>query len=147
MTNTVISYPIPVYQNVDIQTGFYQPRQKIIEDIDLGIVTTVTTTEAVDYVVGQEVRLLIPAEFGSYQLNGKTAFIIDIPAEDQVTLNLDSSHNVDAFIAFVATPTIFGYTVAQIVAIGDVNTGNIGASGRVNQPTFVPGSFLNISPE
>lgn len=138
---TVLSYPIPPYQNVEMQPEFYQPRQYFIEDIELGVFTFVTTTNPMDYVVGQEVRLVIPPECGCYQLNGKSALILEIISEDQVKLNLNSSQNVDEFV-----PNSTG-TQPQILAIGTINTGNIGAFGNVNQPTFVPGSFVNISPE
>lgn len=142
MTNTVISYPIPIYQNLPIQAQFYQPSLFFISNIILGLVTTVQTTEDVNYTVGQEIRLLIPPSFGSYQLNGKTAFVIDIPSTNQVILNLDSSSNVDTYIASTnATQS------AQIVAVGDINNGNISVNGARNVPTNVLGSFINISPE
>ncbi len=35
---------------------------------------------------------------------------------------------------------------SQILAIGNINSGNINASGNVNLGTFIPGSFINISP-
>ena len=37
-------------------------------------------------------------------------------------------------------------TKSQILAIGDINSGNLNASGNVNTGTFIPGSFINISP-
>jgi len=142
MTNTVLSYPIPPYQNVPIHAEYYQPKVFVISDITLGQVTTVETTLDMDYTIGQEVRLLIPPSFGSYQLNGKTAFVIDIPSSNEVILNLDSSVNVDAYIASSDLTQS-----AQIAAIGDINTGTTNASGRINQSTYIPGSFINISPE
>lgn len=136
---TVISYPVPLYANVPIQPQFYQPRRFIIEDIDLGQTTTVTTTQDHDYVIGQQVRLLIPSSFGTYQLNEQTAFVIDIPALDQVVLDI-SSVGMDAFVLSNAT------TVAQILGIGDVNSGQINTNGRNSNLTYIPGSYINISP-
>lgn len=143
----VISYPIPVYQNVPIEPQFYQPNRFEISSITLGTTTTVTTTEDLNYEIGQEVRLIIPSAFGSYQLNGKTGIVLEVSGTDTVILNIDSSQNVDAFVSATIVSPVFGYAVAQILAIGDINSGNVGSSGRVDVPTNVIGSFLNISPE
>lgn len=137
--NTVISYPIPLYANVPIHAEYYQPSRFVISAISLGITTTVTTTVNHNYVIGQEVRLIVPPTFGSRALNEKTGFVISIPADNQVELNIDSI-GVDAFIASSAT------TQAQILGLGDINTGVINASGRSPTGTFIPGSFINISP-
>jgi len=137
---TVISYPIPIYSNLPIQSDFYKPKRFVIENIGLGMTTTITTTENHDYVVGQLCRLIIPPTFGSRQLNGRQGYVISIPADDQVVLDIDSAQNVDPFIASSAT------TKAQILAIGDGNSGIINSEGRVNNVTFIPGSFINISP-
>jgi len=137
----VISYPIPLYQNVPIQPEFYQPRRFVIEDVDLGVTTTITTTVDHDYMIGQEVRLIIPAKFGCFQLNEVTGYVISIPADDQVIVDINSLRNVDPFISATATTAS-----PQILAIGDVNTGKINATGRINTGTFIPGSFQDISP-
>lgn len=131
--------PIALYNNLPIEPQNYQPRMFFISAITLGQTTTVTTTEDHDYVVNQECRLIIPATNGCRQLNEKTGFVISIPAPDQVVLNINSSMNVDPFVTSIAK------TQPQILAIGDVNTGQIN-SGRTNNLTYVPGSFINISP-
>lgn len=132
--------PIAPYTNVPIHSDYYQPSRFVIEDIGLGQTTTITTTEDMNYVIGQQVRLLVPESFGSYQLNGRTGLVISIPAVDQVVLDIDSALNVNTYIASSAT------TQAQIIAIGDVNSGAINTSGRVNNITYIAGSFLDISP-
>lgn len=137
---SVISYPIPPFQNLPISADFYQPSQFFISAITLGITTTVTTTIDNNYVVGQEVRLIIPPTFGSRQLNGQSGIVIDIPNSNQVTVNIDSSKNVDAFILSSAT------TQAQILAIGDVNNGAISTNGPNISVVAPPGAFINISP-
>jgi hypothetical protein len=141
----IISYPIPAYSNPPIEPQFYQPRQFFISAIATGVTTTVTTTVDHDYVIGQQVRLIIPPKFGSRTLNETTAFVIDIPAPDQVILDINSN-GVDPFIS---TPTFVPFettTRAQILAIGDENSGRINATGRENQGTYILGSFINISP-
>ncbi len=136
---TVISYPIPAYSNVPIESQYYQPSQFFISDVTLGQTTIVTTTVDHNYVIGQQVRLLIPPSFGCIQLNNQTGFVIAIPASDEVELDIYSSGG-DAYIASSAT------TKAQILAIGDVNTGVINTSGRMSTGTYIPGSFIDISP-
>lgn len=131
--------PIAPYNNVPIAPQNYQPSRFLISAIGLGKTTTITTTADMNYVVGQSVRLLIPSTFGSIQLNGITGLVLSLPASNQALLDIDSS-GANAFIASSAT------TKAQIIAIGDVNYGNINSSGRVNNITYVPGSFINISP-
>lgn len=145
VASTVITYPIPPYQNVPIEPQFYQPRRFIISAITLGQTTTVTTTVNHDYVLGQLVRLLIPNKYGSRGLNERSGYVISIPAANQVTLDIDSI-GVDSFIA---SPTFLPFQskiVPEILAIGDINTGAINANGRTRNGTFIPGSFIDISP-
>lgn len=139
MSNTVISYPIPAYANVPIEPQYYQPRRFFIDDITLGFTTTVTTTEDHDYVIGQQVRLIIPPDNGTRQLNGQSAIVIEIPADDEVVLDI-SSIDMDAFEVTVLP------NQPQILAIGDINSGIISDTGRVISSTNIPGSFINISP-
>lgn len=136
---TVISYPTPLYSNFPIQSQFYQPKRFFISAITLGFTTTVTTTADVDYVVGQEVRLLIPPSFGCRQLNEQTGLVLSVPSSNQVVINIYSLGG-DPFVASSAA------TQAQILAIGDINSGVTNSNGRVLNGTYVPGSFINISP-
>lgn len=134
-----ISGPIALYNNVPIHAEYYQPSRFVISAVSLGSTTTVTTTVAHNYVIGQEVRLIIPPSFGCRQLNEQTSFVLSIPSTTQVVLDIYSLGG-DAYISSSAT------TVAQILAIGDINCGTINASGRINLGTYIPGSFINISP-
>ena len=136
----VVSYPIPLYQNVPIQPQNYKPRRWVISAVTLGETTIVTATTDMDYKIGQEIRLLIPPSFGCIQLNGLTGFVLTIPVDDQVEVSINSSL-ADAFI--VSTSLVQS---AEILAIGDVNTGHINKHGRDCQKTYIPGSFRNISP-
>ncbi len=145
MTNTVISYPIPAYANVPIEPQFYQPRVFIISAIALGVTTTVTTTVNHDYVIAQQIRLLIPNRYGSRGLNERTGYVIEIPAANQVVIDIDSN-GIDPFIP---SPTFLPFeskTLPQIIAIGDLNFGIISSTGRIVPSTNIPGSFINISP-
>ncbi len=137
---TVISYPIPAYQNLPIEPQNYEPRRFVIDDITLGKTTFVTTATAMDYVVGQQVRLIIPPSFGCRQLNGQTAFVISVIDEFEIELDLYSAGG-DPYTASSAT------TQAQIIGIGNINQGAINSSGRTNTSTSIPASFINISPQ
>ena len=138
--NTVITYPIPLYQNLPIQPQYYAPSQYFISAISLGFITTVTTTVTHNYSIGQLVRLLIPNGFGSRQLNEMLGNVTSIPAPNQVILDLNSS-NADPFITNTAI-----LTQPQIVAVGDVNTGVLNPNGATLEILTIPGSFTNISP-
>ncbi len=132
--------PIALGNNYPIQSQNYVPQMFFISGLNLGQTTTVTTSVNHDYVIGQECRLLIPQVNGSYQLSGETGFVSSIPNPNQVVLNIDSSQAVSQF------QTSSAKTQPQIVAVGDINTGVINSQGRINNGTFIPGSFINISP-
>jgi hypothetical protein len=132
--------PIAPYSNVPIEPQFYEPRRYEIDDISKGQTTTITTTEDHDFVIGQQVRINLPAVYGMYQINGKQAMVIDIPSDDEVVLNLDSTQ-FDSFIAANDNQ------VPQIIPIGEFNSGYISSTGRVVSEINIPGSFINISPE
>lgn len=138
MTDTVISYPIPVYQNLPIESQNYKPSMFFISGISLGLTTTVTTTVNHNYVISQQCRLIIPPAYGSRLLNGKTGYVISIPSSNQIELDI-VSQDADPFINAGTSQS------AQILAIGDVNSGAINASGRSPTSTFIPGTFINIS--
>lgn len=101
----------------------------------------VTTLVDHNYVIGQVVRLLIPQVFGASALDEKQGIVIVIPSANQVVVDIDST-GIDPFIPIPA----FSRTPPQIVAIGDVQTGAINATGPVNTAVFIPGSFIDISP-
>lgn len=139
MATTVISYPIPAYQNLPIHAEYYAPSQFFISTVILGWTTIIQTTIDMNYLIGQEVRLIIPPQFGCRQLNGLAGFVLSIPAPNQVELSINSTKNVDPFTASSAT------TQPQILAIGDINNGQVSTNGP-QILTFIPGSFINIGP-
>lgn len=144
MTNTVLSYPIPAYSNPPIEPQFYQPSRYVITAISMGSTTTVTTSVANNYVVGQVVRLLIPQLYGASQITGQQGYVISLPSSTQVEVSINST-NYNAFISS-PTPSKTDLDVPQIIAIGDINSGIVNSSGRNPTGTFIPGSFINISP-
>lgn len=136
----VITYPVPLFQNLPIEAQFYEPSIFNITSITLGATTTVTTSLAHNYVIEQQCRLVIPPSFGCRQLNGVTGYVVSIPATNQVVLNLNTTGG-DPFV--LATSNI---QVAQIAAVGDISSGPINPYGNLNTLSYIPGSFINISP-
>ena len=133
--------PIAPESNPAIHPEWYKPRVFDIASILNGQTTLVTTTINHDYVVGQEVRFLISQLYGERQLNQQTGFVTSIPNPNQIVVDIDSS----SFDLFVANPTS-GTTQPQVLAIGDVNSGQINSDGRNYNKTYIPGSFRDISP-
>jgi hypothetical protein len=150
MPSTVITYPVPPYSNPPIEPQFYQPSQFPITAIQTGVTTIVTmgnSTNGVvpNYVIGQQVRITIPEKYGSRALNEKKGYVVSLPTSNSVEVTINSI-GTDAFIA---SPTFLPFqqkTLPQIMAIGDINSGAINATGRINTGTFIPGSFIDISP-
>lgn len=136
--------PRPPYANVPIHAEYYLPSRFVISGITLGLTTLVDTSVANNYVVGQLVRLLIPEAYGTYELNNMEGYVISLPSSTQVEIDIDSRF----FNAYISSPTLTtpNLSVAQIMAIGDIISGTTNSSGRINLGTFIPGSFINISP-
>lgn len=109
----------------------YFPGQSFISAITLGTTTTIDTTSAHNFVVGQEVAFRIPTQWGTTQLNSLPnvlipgspvyGYVISVTDYNTVVVNIDSS----AYTAFNSnqSATVLGYSYPQIVAVGDVNTG------------------------
>jgi hypothetical protein len=133
-----ISGPIALYANVPIRSEYYQPRRFQIASITLGLTTIITATEDFDYVIGQQIRVLIPVGYGCRQITGQQALVISLPSPTQIEINIDS-RGFDPFIAASLSQT------PQVIPIGDVNSGAINF-GRTNNITHIYGSFINISP-
>ena len=136
--------PVPLYNNPPIQPQYYEPSRFAIVNVTLGLTTLVETSVDHNYVVGQLVRLLIPEAYGSYQLNNQEAYVITVVSTTIVELDLDSRF----YNPYIASPTLVApnKSIAQIMAIGDINAGRTNATGRTNTGTYILGSFINISP-
>jgi len=134
-----ISGPVPPYSNPPPHPEWFEPRYFYVNSITLGKTTLVQTDGEQDFVIGQLVRLLIPQPSGCRQLNNQVAYVISIPFPNQVVLDLDSSGG-DPFISQAT------FLQPTINPVGDVNTGQINTSGRINNIVYIDGAFKNISP-
>lgn len=90
--------------------------------------------------------LTITGVTGMTELNGKNRQIQNI-SPTTITLNLDSTGFTAYISGGIATLQVPQTAQPQILAIGDINSGAINASGRTANGTFPPGSFINISPQ
>lgn len=146
---SLVSGPIAPQRNPNIHPEWYEPTRFAISAITKGPTTTVTMTPWViqgatiepNYVIGQLVRFNIPRPYGIRQINEQTGYVLSIPSSTQVVVGINSS----SFDSFIPSPTLTTQS-PQIVAVGDVNTGSVNSSGRVNLSTYVPGAFIDISP-
>lgn len=136
----VISYPVPPYANVPIQDQFYSPSRLNIANITRGQTTVIDTTTVHEYVIGQEVRLVIPRLFGSYQLNEAQGYVISIPSTTSVEVTINSV-NSDAFIPSPYTATITNITQASSAVVTANNSflrgnyilfSNVGGMTQIN---------------
>lgn len=141
MSQSPFPGPIAPENNPPINPQFYQPSKFIISALVEGVTTAVTTLVDHDYVIGQQVRLLIPESYGAIGLSGQQGYVISIPSPNQVVVDINST-NLNAFNPAPA----FGPTPPQIIAIGDIQSGAINSQGRINNGTFIPGSFIDVSP-
>lgn len=116
----------------------YFPGTSVISNITTGTTTTIDTTTAHNFVVGQEVAFRIPTPWGTTQLNSLPnttipgspiyGYVIAVTDYNTVVVNIDSS-NYTLFNSNQGTGGTFvgfsGLSFAQIVAVGDVNTGGV----------------------
>lgn len=136
--------PVPPYNNPQIEPQNFNPSRFVITAIAIGVSTLITTSVNNNYVIGQQVRLIIPEKYGSSGLNESSGLVISKPNPNQVVLDINST-GIDPFIP---NPTFIPFemqTLPQILAIGDVNTGIISSTGRKLPTTTIPGSFINVS--
>lgn len=122
----------------------YLPGSSVISAITLGATTTIDTTSAHNFRVGQEVAFRIPSQWGTAELNSLPntlvpgspvyGFVTAVTDYNTVVVNINSS-SYTAFTTNVAVSSVPGLSFPQIVAVGDVNTGGEGISaGSVLYP-------------
>ena len=122
----------------------YQPGVAYINAITTGATTTVTTTTANNFVVGQEVAFRIPQAYGTTQLNSLPDVLIP---GSPIYGYVQSVTNAFTFVVsinstgYTASATnqsfasMVGQTFAQVLAVGDVNTGGWPYTGGALYPS------------
>ncbi len=135
----------------------YVPEDNVITAMTLGSTTTVQTSMYSNLEVGQEVAFRVPSFWGPFQLNSLPNVIIPgSPIYGYVTSITDNwtfvvNINSSAAMAFtnnatMTAATLPGLTYAQIVAVGDVNTGGnlITATSPLYPSPQFPGSTNRV---
>lgn len=118
----------------------YAPGVSIISGITTGATTTIDTTTAHNFVVGQEVAIRIPTISGAPTVWGPTqlnslpnpvipgspiyGYVVAVTDYNTVVVNINST-GYTAFNSNLPFANVSGATPAQIVAVGDVNTGGV----------------------
>lgn len=126
----------------------YAPGANVISAITTGTTTTISTTSAHNYVVGQEVAVRMPSVWGTTQLNSLPnaiipgspiyGYVVSVTNYNTVVISINST-GFTAFNSNQPFANVPGLTYAQIVAVGDVNSGGvpISSGSALYPPPFV----------
>lgn len=137
-TGNVGSYKQVLYPSL------YAPGESVISAITTGATTTIVTTSPHNMFVGQEVGFRIPTLWGTTQLNELPNVIIpgspiygyvqSVTNSTTVVVNINST-GFTAFTSNIAVASVKGLTPAQMVAVGDVNSGGFPYTGGALYPS------------
>jgi hypothetical protein len=126
----------------------YAPGATYISNITLGTTTTIDTTTAHNFVLGQEVAIRVPNVWGTIQLNSLPnvttpgspiyGYVVAVTDYNTVVVNINST-SYTAFNSNQPFASFAGQQFAQIVAVGDINTGGvqISAGSQLYPPPYV----------
>lgn len=119
----------------------YAPGVNIITAITTGSTTTIDTTSAHNFVVGQEIAIrmpqvsgVTPTAWGDSRYNSlpnsvtpgspQYAYVIAVTDYNTVVVNINST-GYTAYNSNIPVANVSGLSYPQIVAVGDVNTGGV----------------------
>lgn len=119
----------------------YFPGVSFISNITTGATTTIDTTSAHNFVVGQQIAFripvidgVVPAAWGTTELNSLPnnvipgspiyAYVISVTDYNTVVVNFNST-GFTAFNSNIPVANVPGLSYPQIVPVGDVNTGAV----------------------
>ena len=135
----------------------YIPQSCVVTAVTKASSAVVTTATNHNFVVGQEVAFVVPSDWGMVQLDSSTylqtsngipqqAYVTAVTA-NTVTVNVNST-GFTTFAYPTSAVAALGVTPAQIIAIGDQNTGwQLNSSGQVpylgvkNGVIGIPGAY------
>lgn len=146
--------PAGAYVKKVLYPYLYAPGVSFIYAITTGTTTTVQTTTANNFVVGQEVAFRIPSAWGTTQLNSLPDTLIPgspIYGYVQSITNATTfviSTNSTGYTAFTTAQSVAsvpGLQFPQVLAAGDVNTGGVAYSGSQLYPSPLVNGFSTIN--
>ena len=136
--------PAGAYVRQVLYPYLYSPGVNFIEAISTGTTTTVTTAYPNNFVVGQEIAFRIPTQYGMTQLNSLPnanipgspiyGYVTAVSSSTQFVCNINST----GYTAFTTNQTVAGMvgnTFAQVLAVGDINSGGTPYSGLALYPS------------
>lgn len=131
----------------------YAPGHNVISAIAVDTPSTglytIDTTSAHNFVVGQEVAFRIPTLWGSIELNSLPndgtpgspfyGYVVSVTDYNTVVVDMRRTLAVTAFFSNIPFLSFKGLTFAQIMAVGDVNTGGVQISvdSQLYPPPFI----------
>lgn len=137
------SGPIAPERNPPINPQYYSPQLAVLSSITpiSTFYTQIVTEKDNEFVVGQFVRFVIANFDGMQPLNGLQGIITSITNSTTFYVNIDTTQ----FGTFNSSgnPTQQSF----VIPIGDVNSGAINSSGRINNLLYPEGAFINVSPQ
>lgn len=140
---------VPLVKQV-LYPFLYLPQDNVIQAITPGTTTSISTSMYHNLEVGQEVAFRVPSFWGMTQLNSLPnniipgspiyGYVVSLTDNWNFVVNINSS----SYTAFTSNGTMTaatlpGITYAQVVPVGDVNTG--GKAITSTSPLYPPPSF------
>lgn len=147
MQGYVISIPTSTSVEIDIVSKFFNtfvqsPFQYTITNASNASKCVLTVTSS--YIGSGSLK--ISDVSGMTELNGNI-YTVYAANTTSITLNVDSSFFTPYTGGGIATIYPTDSRVSQIMAIGDINSGQINSNGLNMEVTYIPGSYINISPQ
>ena len=124
-------------------SGTYIPFTCNITSIAQGATTIVTTAVDHGFIVGNTVQFVIPKEYGMRQLNKLVGLVLAITS-NTLEVNINSAL-FDPFVVPIPSSVIIVFDPAQVLPVGDGNTGYITA-GSQPPALKIPGTYRNTFP-
>lgn len=123
----------------------FYPRRRYITSVTTGTTTVVKMSVTHGYKVGQQVRFIVPNNFGMTQLNGLTGNITAIntttTSGNTITVDIDSSgFTAFAFPASTAVPISF----AEVVPVGEDTATALNAGVDILTDATVNTAFIGM---
>jgi hypothetical protein len=126
--------PSGAYVKKVLYPYLYEPGVSFISAITTGTTTTIDTTDGHNLVVGQEVAFRIPTVYGTIELNSLPnstipgspiyGYVVSVTDYNTVVVNINST-SYTAFNSNQPVANVPGLQFAQMVAVGDLNTGGV----------------------
>lgn len=130
------------YRKVNFNSPFY-PRNRFIVNLVTGVTTTITTSVAHGFTVGQQVRLAIPVEWGTVEINGRQGTVLAInPVTNTFTVGIDST-GATAFTYPLAAALPFSF--AQVVPVGENTSTALLANTNILDDATTNINFIGIT--